>query len=109
MLLFVHCVLFIILDKLRIETAPQNDPRKFKCSVCGRSFKQMSQLTNHVVASHLKKKAGGSAAAGVAVDLPAWCSKKKCDLCQKYFSDSKCLKKHVQGWLIWPSLIIFLI
>ena len=100
---------FIILERSKLATAPKNDPRKFKCSVCGRSFKQMSQLTNHVVASHLKKKrAGGSAAGAATVDLPAWCSKKKCDLCQKYFSDSKCLKKHVQGWLIWSSVFVIL-
>ena len=52
----------------------------------------MAQLTNHVVGSHLRNNAEAA-----KVVLPAWCSKKQCDLCQKYFSDSKCLKKHVQA------------
>ena len=62
--------------------------------MCGRSFKQMAQLTNHVVGCHLKKKAESTSE---SIALPAWCSKKKCDLCQKHFSDSKCLKKHMQA------------
>ena len=83
------------LNCLEFETrdSTKKQPRKFKCSVCGRSFKQMSQLTNHVVGCHLKSAESASSLAA----LPAWCSKKKCDLCQKHFSDSKCLKKHVQA------------
>jgi uncharacterized Zn-finger protein len=56
--------------------------------VCGKSFRQMSQLRNHAVAAHLDKN---------SELLPMWLSKKQCDICKKYFSDSKCLKKHVQA------------
>ena len=28
--------------------------------------------------------------------VPLWYTKKLCNLCGKYFADSKCLKKHVQ-------------
>ena len=29
--------------------------------------------------------------------VPNWFRKKECELCNKYFADSKCLKKHVQA------------
>ena len=44
--------------------------------------------------------------------VPLWYTKKLCNLCDKYFADSKCLKKHVQvpdihhGFLL-PSDLIF--
>ena len=36
-----------------------------------------------------QRTAGGSA--------PLWYTKKQCELCDKFFSDSKCLKKHIQA------------
>ena len=61
--------------------------KSFKCATCGKAFSQLSQLRNHTV-THMNKES----------DLvPLWYTKKQCDICNKFFSDSKCLKKHVQA------------
>ena len=50
------------------------------------------QLRNHSVV-HMtgEQRAGGSSAP------PLWYTKKRCEICDKFFSDSKCLKKHIQA------------
>jgi len=62
--------------------------KQFVCDVCHKGFNQMSQLKNHAVI-HLDKS-------GIE-PIPSWAKPKQCDICQKMFSDSKCLKKHVQA------------
>ena len=62
--------------------------KQFVCDVCHKGFNQMSQLKNHAVI-HLDKT-------GIE-PIPSWAKPKQCDICLKMFSDSKCLKKHVQA------------
>ncbi|KAF7273587.1 hypothetical protein GWI33_013695 [Rhynchophorus ferrugineus] len=59
--------------------------KPFLCSVCGKSFKQWSQLKNHEVIHRAPE------------ELPSWSKVKKCDMCQRFFANSKCLKVHVQA------------
>ncbi|XP_071451919.1 zinc finger and BTB domain-containing protein 24-like [Hetaerina americana] len=65
--------------------------RAFRCPTCGKGFKQMSQLRNHQVV-HLDRRKGEEDG------LPTrWYTSKKCSICHKSYSDSKCLKKHIQA------------
>merc|ERR1712109_397551 len=45
------------------------------------------QLRNHSV-THMDK---------TRKTVPTWFAKKQCEICEKFFADSKCLKKHVQA------------
>lgn len=82
-----HIYKTVIAAKLSNHMRIHSDERQFKCSVCGRGFKQIAQLKNHSVI-HLGKNSDV---------IPSWYAKKQCDICCKVFSDSKCLKKHVQA------------
>jgi len=62
--------------------------RLYECDICNKGFNQYVQLKNHSVI-HLKEN-------NIA-DIPNWAKPKLCDICQKTFSDSKALKKHVQS------------
>ncbi|XP_046396578.1 zinc finger protein interacting with ribonucleoprotein K-like isoform X2 [Ischnura elegans] len=67
------------------------DVRAFRCPTCGKGFKQMSQLRNHQVV-HLDRRKGEEDG------MPTrWYTSKKCSICHKSYSDSKCLKKHIQA------------
>ncbi|KAG8228920.1 hypothetical protein J437_LFUL009143 [Ladona fulva] len=67
------------------------DIRAFRCPTCGKGFKQMSQLRNHQVV-HLDRRRGEEEG------MPTrWYTTKKCNICLKTYSDSKCLKKHIQA------------
>ena len=73
--------------QLEIHNQTHSEERSFVCSVCQRSFKQLAQLRNHAVI-HLDKSKSA---------VPSWFAKKQCHVCDKFFADSKCLKKHVQA------------
>ncbi|KAF8782616.1 zinc finger protein 782-like [Argiope bruennichi] len=64
-----------------------SEERAYVCDTCGKGFKQISQLRNHVVI-HLDRK-----------NLPEkrWYSEQECDICGRKFSDTKCLRKHQQA------------
>jgi len=78
--------------KLEIHMEVHSEVRKYACSACSKRFKQLAQLRNHSVV-HMtgEQRAGGSSAP------PLWYTKKRCEICDKFFSDSKCLKKHIQA------------
>ena len=65
-----------------------SEDRKFVCKVCSKGFKQFAQLANHSV-THMDKNRKNI--------VPPWFTKKQCEICDKFFADSKCLKKHVQA------------
>ncbi|GAB6030444.1 hypothetical protein CHUAL_007314 [Chamberlinius hualienensis] len=67
----------------RIHSAERN----FKCNICDKGFKQISQLRNHKVV-HLDRK---------NMSERRWFSEQKCSTCNRSFSDTKCLRKHMQA------------
>lgn len=73
--------------KLENHRRIHSDERLYVCSKCSKGFKQLSQLRNHYVI-HIDRK-----------NLPEkrWYSEQKCDICERTFSDSKCLRKHQQA------------
>lgn len=64
-----------------------SENREYECPVCGKCFKQSSQLRNHRV-MHLNRKSN---------EVPRWYTSKTCELCGKTYADSKCLKNHMQA------------
>uniref|UniRef100_A0A1B6DET9 C2H2-type domain-containing protein n=2 Tax=Clastoptera arizonana TaxID=38151 RepID=A0A1B6DET9_9HEMI len=71
-------------DHLRIH----RDVREFLCPICGKKFKQKTQMRNHQVSTHKDRNTN---------DKPRWYMSKKCEICFKTYADSKCLKKHIQA------------
>lgn len=75
------------LHKLSIHQEIHSDNRPYTCDVCGKGFKQLSQMKNHQIthAQHQQNVQGG------------WFSAKPCEICKRTFANSKCLKKHVEA------------
>ncbi|KAJ8925191.1 hypothetical protein NQ315_001377, partial [Exocentrus adspersus] len=65
--------------------ATHDEERPFLCSDCGKGFKTMVQLKNHEV-THKKPE-----------DMPNWSVMRRCTICERFFANSKCLKKHIQS------------
>ncbi|RUS88333.1 hypothetical protein EGW08_003904 [Elysia chlorotica] len=71
--------------KMSIHMEIHSDTKPYTCDVCGKGFRQVSQMKNHQV-THVKdnsKEVG-----------QYWFNAKKCDVCDRVFANSKCLKKH---------------
>jgi len=73
--------------QLDIHKQIHSDDKKYVCGTCDKGFSQYAQLQNHSVIHMDKTKE----------TVPNWFAKKQCELCDKFFADSKCLKKHVQA------------
>lgn len=73
--------------KLVTHMRVHSENREYECPVCGKCFKQSSQLRNHRV-MHLNRKSN---------EVPRWYTSKTCELCGKTYADSKCLKNHMQA------------
>ncbi|XP_046602032.1 zinc finger protein 569 isoform X1 [Neodiprion lecontei] len=73
--------------KLVTHMRVHSENREYECPVCGKCFKQSSQLRNHRV-MHLNRKSN---------EAPRWYTSKTCELCGKTYADSKCLKNHMQA------------
>ncbi|KAK3731788.1 hypothetical protein RRG08_035452 [Elysia crispata] len=71
--------------KMSIHMEIHSDSKPYTCDVCGKGFKQVSQMKNHQV-THVK---ANSKEVG-----QYWFNAKKCDVCDRVFANSKCLKKH---------------
>ncbi|KRT78994.1 zinc finger protein, partial [Oryctes borbonicus] len=72
--------------KLWPHMLTHDEKRQCLCNECGKSFKQYTQLRNHQVL-HLAN----------TEDAPNWVCQQRCDICGNIFSDTKSLKKHIQG------------
>lgn len=64
--------------------AIHSDEKPFICSFCGKSFKQLNQLRNHEI-YHKNPD-----------EIPDFLTKKKCEQCERFFANSKSLKKHIK-------------
>ncbi|CAL4060914.1 unnamed protein product, partial [Meganyctiphanes norvegica] len=70
-------------QKLILHQKIHSEKREHVCKVCGKAFRQHSQVLNHQV-QHIKKQE----------DKPNWAQKTYCDLCDRWFVDQKGLKFH---------------
>ncbi|XP_028969021.1 zinc finger protein 135-like [Galendromus occidentalis] len=73
--------------KLLTHNQIHSDRRNYVCVTCGKDYKQLAQLRNHMIV-HKDKKAGEI--------KNSWYSPKVCDFCQRTFSSGRCLKKHIE-------------
>lgn len=73
-------------SKLMIHKEIHSDERPYTCDVCGKGFRQYSQMKNHQLIhntdNHCESKIKG---------------KKQCDICKRLFANNKCLLKHIEG------------
>lgn len=74
------------ISKLMIHKEIHSDERPYTCDVCGKGFRQYSQMKNHQLIhngddlSEIKSK-----------------GKKQCNICKRLFANQKCLIKHIEG------------
>ncbi|RZB41556.1 oocyte zinc finger protein XlCOF6 [Asbolus verrucosus] len=64
--------------------AIHNEEKPFICTSCGKRFKQLNQLRNHELIHKSPE------------EVPNCYSRKQCEFCDRYFANSKCLKKHIK-------------
>ncbi|KAK7481719.1 hypothetical protein BaRGS_00027092 [Batillaria attramentaria] len=76
------------LHKLGVHQEIHSDSRPYTCDVCGKGFKQLSQMKNHQII-HEEHRQGGKNV--------NWFTSKVCHICNRVFANSKCLKKHVEA------------
>ncbi|KAK4876594.1 hypothetical protein RN001_009100 [Aquatica leii] len=72
--------------RLLTHMATHNTEKPFLCNVCGKNFKQHTELRNHQVLVHKEVN-----------DVPEWTAQQQCETCKKFFANSKSLKKHIQS------------
>ncbi|GFO11274.1 Zinc finger protein 813-like [Plakobranchus ocellatus] len=71
--------------KMSIHMEIHSESKPYTCDVCGKGFRQASQMKNHLV-THVNRD---------SKDIgQCWFTQKKCDVCDRVFANSKCLKKH---------------
>ncbi|XP_005107773.1 uncharacterized protein LOC101845953 [Aplysia californica] len=74
--------------KMSVHMEIHTDVKPYTCNLCGKGFRQSSQMKNHQVI-HTSQE--GRDASG------HWFASKKCDVCDRLFANSKCLKKHKEA------------
>ncbi|KAK4309061.1 hypothetical protein Pmani_019319 [Petrolisthes manimaculis] len=72
-------------QRLLVHQKIHQDQREHICTVCGKEFRQHSQLLNHQV---LHSSPG---------ERPPWKQKGYCVECQRWFGDKKTLKTHISA------------
>ncbi|XP_059148906.1 zinc finger protein 652-like isoform X2 [Physella acuta] len=74
--------------KLSIHKEIHTNVKPYTCDACGKGFRQASQMKNHqVIHADRGEKSGAR----------GWFSSKSCDVCDRVFANSKCLKKHKEA------------
>lgn len=64
--------------------AIHSEERPFVCTSCGKKFKQLNQLKYHEI---IHKDPN---------EVPSSFKEKQCEFCDRYFANSKSLKKHIK-------------
>ncbi|EFA00438.1 oocyte zinc finger protein XlCOF6 [Tribolium castaneum] len=64
--------------------AIHNEEKPFVCTSCGKAFKQLNQLRNHEIIHKAPD------------EVPDSFTTKQCEFCDRFFANSKCLKKHIK-------------
>ena len=89
MLLCAHCRNYRTMYPkiLKSHNPTHKNLKPFKCDVCNKRFKQISQLKNHVVI-HIDKS---------IAEIPSWAKPNQCDTCHKMFLHNQNLMKHIKA------------
>lgn len=75
------------IHKMDTHEQIHSEERPYTCKVCGQSFKQHSQMCNHVT---IHKRATDK-------KLDKWYTNKQCEICSRTFANQKCLRKHIEA------------
>ncbi|KAH9515123.1 hypothetical protein Btru_019273 [Bulinus truncatus] len=74
--------------KMNIHKEIHTNVKPYTCDICNKGFRQASQMKNHqVIHANREEKSGNK----------GWFSSKPCDICDRVFANSKCLKKHKEA------------
>lgn len=75
------------IHKLRIHKETHSEDRPYACDVCGKGFKQFTQMRNHQII-HDEHKSD---------DQSKWYSNKQCHICSRMFANQKSLATHIDA------------
>ncbi|KAJ8302895.1 hypothetical protein KUTeg_019291 [Tegillarca granosa] len=75
------------LSKLLVHKEVHSSERPYTCDVCGKGFKQFSQMRNHQMI-HSEHQSD---------DPNKWYKNKECSVCKRQFANQKSLAKHIQA------------
>ncbi|XP_076111464.1 uncharacterized protein LOC143079769 [Mytilus galloprovincialis] len=73
-------------SKLMIHQEIHSEEKPYTCDVCGKGFRQYSQMKNHQLI-HSTDDQNNEKSKG----------KRQCDTCKRIFANQKCLLKHIEG------------
>jgi len=75
------------LSKLLVHKEIHSEDRPYTCDVCGKGFKQFSQMRNHQMI-HTEHQSENNR---------KYLRSKECDICHRQYANQKCLNKHIQA------------
>lgn len=73
------------LHKLRLHKQIHSDDKPYTCDVCGKGFRQISQMRNHQTIHSEHRD----------TDPAKWYTTKECEVCKRVFANQKCMKVHM--------------
>lgn len=75
------------LSRLLIHKEIHSDDRPYTCDICGKGFRQFSQMKNHqtIHGEHQDE------------DSTKWYHSKECGICKRQYANQKCLVKHMEA------------
>ncbi|KAL5015595.1 hypothetical protein ScPMuIL_007322 [Solemya velum] len=73
------------LHKLRLHKQIHSDDKPYTCDVCGKGFRQISQMRNHQMIHSEHRD----------TDPTKWYTSKQCKICKRVFANQKCVKVHM--------------
>ncbi|XP_021347065.1 zinc finger protein 652-A-like [Mizuhopecten yessoensis] len=75
------------MSRLVIHKEIHSVDRPYTCDICGKGFRQFSQMKNHqtIHGEHQDD------------DPKKWYRRKECDICKRQYANQKCLVKHIEA------------